>query len=200
MSFENNIKNDFDKNPASIDHLDIPLLRYLWSSSPLSFGSEKNYHDFFKKINLLTSFSENEIRVFTKYLHRREFSAKEVIFNQGDSGYGLYFVFQGAVDIYSNVNGPSDSEFGTHVIQLQEKQYFGEMGLLENFNRRNATAITAKNTVLLGLFKPDLDNMLLNHPVLGAKFLREISMILANRLNYLTKEIFELKKKISEKE
>ena len=60
--------------------------------------------------------------------------------------------------------------------------------------------MAAENTVLLGIFKPDLDRMLEVHPVIGAKFLRETALIMANRMGQLTRDIVALKKKIKELE
>lgn len=199
MSYEKDVMEKKARGESSGERLDIPLLKYLWEASPLSFLKKESYHDFFKKISVLSSFSDNEIRLFTKFLHRREFMANETIFKQGDSGYGFYFIFNGAVDIYANHNQQNDS-FGEFIIRLDKTQFFGEMGLLEEFNRRSATVIASENTVLLGIFKPDLDRMLEVYPVMGAKFLRETALIMANRMGQLTREIITLKMKIKELE
>jgi CRP-like cAMP-binding protein len=71
------------------------------------------------------------------------------------------------------------------------------LGLLEEFNTRNASAVAAEETVLLGVFKPDLEELLDQHPVVGAKFLREVSLILAARVSDLVREIMSLKKKMN---
>ena len=199
MSYENEMMEKMAKGEHTNDMLEIPLLKYLWDASPLSFISKESYHDFFKKISVLSSFSDNEVRLFTKFLHRREFQTNEVIFKQGDTGYGFYFIFSGSVNVYANYN-PHVSDQGEFVIKLEKRQYFGEMGLLEEFNRRSATIVAAENTVLLGIFKPDLERMLEQYPVLGAKFLRETALIMANRMGQLTREIVGLKKKIKELE
>lgn len=199
MSYEKDIMEKSEKGEPLGERLDIPLLKYMWDASPISFYNKENYHDFFKKISVLSSFSDNEIRLFTKFLHRREFMPNEIIFKQGDSGYGFYFIYNGAVDVYANHNPQIDSH-GEFVIRLDKRQFFGEMGLLEEFNRRSATIIAAENTVLLGIFKPDLEKMLEVYPVMGAKFLRETALIMANRMGQLTREIIALKKKVKELE
>lgn len=200
MSYEKDMMEKIGKGENTSDRIDIPILKYLWDASPLAFITTKeSYHDFFKKISVLNSFSDNEVRLFTKFLHRREFQTNEVIFKQGDSGYGFYFIFSGAVNIFANHNHQTD-EMGELVIRLEKRQYFGEMGLLEEFNRRSATVVAAENTVLLGIFKPDLEKMLEVYPVLGAKFLRETALIMANRMGQLTREIILLKKKMKELE
>lgn len=199
MSYEKDMIEKMSHGEHTSDRLDIPLLKYLWDASPLSFLTGESYHEFFKKISVLSSFSDNEVRIFTKYLHRREFTTNEIIFRQGDSGYGFYFIFSGAINIYSNQTVNTE-ELGDLVIRLEKRQYFGEMGLLEEFNRRSATVMAAENTVLLGIFKPDLERMLEIHPVIGAKFLRETALIMANRMGQLTRDIVALKKKIKELE
>ena len=198
MSYENEMKDRIARGETAGERLDIPLLKYMWDSSPLSFLKKESYHDFFKKISVLNSFTDNEVRLFTGFLHRREFMANEMIFKQGDSGYGFYFIFSGAVNIYSS-SAPTE-ELGEFVIKLEKHQYFGEMGLLEEFNRRSASVTAAENLVLLGIFKPDLDRMLQIYPVLGAKFLRETALIMANRMGQITREIIALKKRIKELE
>lgn len=198
MSYEKEMMERISRGEPSSDRLEIPLLKYLWDASPLSFMGKESYHDFFKKISVLSSFTDNEVRLFTKFLHRREFMTNETVFKQGDSGYGFYFIFSGAVNVYSNQLGTE--ELGDLVIRLEKRQYFGEMGLLEEFNRRSATIVAAENTVLLGIFKPDLEKMLEIYPVLGAKFLRETALIMANRMGQLTREIIALKKRVRELE
>lgn len=200
MTYEKEMMDKINKGESNSDRLDIPILKYLWDASPLSFLTNKeSYHDFFKKISVLSSFSDNEVRLFTKFLHRREFMTNEMIFKQGDSGYGFYFIFSGSVNIYANHN-PQNEDQGEFIIRLDKRQYFGEMGLLEEFNRRSATVTATENTVLLGIFKPDLERMLEQYPVLGAKFLRETALIMANRMGQLTREIIVLKKKVKELE
>jgi CRP/FNR family cyclic AMP-dependent transcriptional regulator len=200
MSYEKELMDKVQKGEILPDKLDIPILKYLWDASPLGFGAKENIRSFFKKISILNSFSDNEIRLFTKFLHRREFIANEVIFRQGDSGYGFYFIYDGSVNIYANHLNNNIEERGDLIIRLDRRQYFGEMGLLEDFNRRSATVIANENTVLLGIFKPDLEKMLEFYPVLGAKFLRETALIMANRMGQLTREVMSLKKKIKELE
>ena len=200
MSYEKDMMDNIQKNGGSPERLDISLLKYLWDASPITFRVKDNYHEFFKKTSVLNTLSDNEIRLFTKFLHRREFLTKEVIFKQGDSGYGFYFIFKGSVDIYANHLTSDPLDPGEFVIKLDKGQYFGELGLLEDFNRRSATVYAHENTVLLGIFRPDLEKMLEIYPVIGAKFLRETALIMANRMGQITRDIVTLKKRVLELE
>lgn len=189
MSYEENKKDALDKGDNS-ERIEISLLRYMWESSP--FHLKESYHTYFRSLTVLQSFSDNEIRQFVKFLHQREFETGEVIFKAGASGYGLYFIKSGAVNVQTND--------GENIVRLQKGKFFGELALLEEGHRRSATVVASEPTVLLGIFKPDLDKMIEKHPVLGAKFLKETAMMLASKIGSLQKEYFALKRQVQELE
>jgi CRP/FNR family transcriptional regulator, cyclic AMP receptor protein len=195
-SFENDIREQMLRGEGLPPRLDINIIKYLWHASPLSLGKGENIHGFLSNVPLFNHFTDYELRIFSRYIHRRNFYPKETVFRQGDTGYGFYFILQGSIDILTEIMDGDDVHFH-HVINLKRCQYFGEMGLLEEFNTRNASAVASEETVLLGLFKPDLEELLDQHPVVGAKFLREVSLILAARVSDLVREIMTLKKKMN---
>ena len=187
MSYE---KSMAEKDPQAFkaDQYSIGLLKYLWKAGPLSSRKENNIPAFLKKVEILASLTDLERFEFGRYLHLRKFSPGEVIFSQGDLGHGFYFILSGRVDI--QIQSTHEGEEKTHsIVQLGRGHYFGEMGLLQQLNYRNASAITLENTELLGLFRPDLEKILSWHPVIGAKFLRGTSLILANRVASLVDEL-----------
>lgn len=192
MSYENEVKNLAGKQEPIPDRVDLGLMRYLWQAGPFSSNRQESLPKFLQRVSVLKEFSSNELRILSQYLHRRQFSRGEIVFRQGDAGYGFYFVLSGTVTI-QHISG-REGDLKEHVLAMLEKtQYFGEMGLLEDYNRRNATAVCGENTTLLGLFKPDLEALLDQHPVVGAKFMREISLILAQRVGALMQEVAQLR-------
>ena len=60
--------------------------------------------------------------------------------------------------------------------------------------------VAAENTIILGIFKPDLERMLEMYPGLGEKLLRETGLIMANRMGELSREIGAMKKRVKELE
>lgn len=197
MSYENEAKKKASEGNLNFDRLDLGVLKYLWQSGPFSLANKENIPRFLTKVPVLNSFSDNELRIFSKFLHKRQFNTGEVIFRQGDAGYGFYFVFSGAVNVLHTAG--TGNEQREHILAtLEHYQYFGEMGLLQEYNRRNASVIATGPTTLIGLFKPDLETLLDAYPVVGAKFLREISLILANRLGYLMDTISQLRVRLGE--
>ncbi len=199
-SYESEVKEEMSKGNRVDGKLDITLIKFVCQTSPLTLNKTDNLPHFFKKVALLNSFSDREVWQLSKFLHRREFRMDEVVFRQGDSGYGFYFIFSGAVNVMADLGAKVDNPNGELVVQLKQHQYFGEMGLLEDFNRRSATVIASEKTVLLGLFKPDLEDLIETYPIVGAKFLREISLVMATRMSQLSEELMTLKKKVNEYE
>ncbi len=197
-SYESELKEKREKGHLVDGKLDITLIKYVCQASPLTFKKAENIPHFFKQVEILNTFSDREVWQFTKFLRRRVFSADELVFKQGDSGYGFYFIVSGSVNVMSDLGTKTENPHGEFVIKLGEFQYFGEMGLLEDFNRRGATVIANEKTVLLGIFKPDLEELIEQYPVVGAKFLREISLVMATRMSQLSAEVIQLTKKNNE--
>jgi CRP/FNR family cyclic AMP-dependent transcriptional regulator len=73
---------------------------------------------------------------------------------------------------------------------------FGEMALLQDGNPRSATAKAKSPCELIGIFKPDLEHLVNNHPVTAAKLIQSISLALADRLYFITQEASKLTRKI----
>ena len=188
--FEKDLTLKYEKNEDLPKKLDISMLKYFWQASPF-VRRKDTYPKFLRKIEVLKNFSDNELRVFSKYLHVRNFREGEVIFSDGNLGVGFYFIFSGHVDIISK----DSDESNTTILTLESLDYFGELALLQENSLRNATAVCKGQAVLLGIFKPDVDELIEVHPVIAAKLLQSISMIVANRLFSVTQELKLLKHK-----
>lgn len=198
MSYENETRALASEQQEIPGKLHISTLRYLWESGPFSLKREENIPKFLARQSLLQHFSDNELRILAQSMHRRSFQAGELVFRQGDPGYGLYFVFQGLVLLTHD--SQADGEMAhQHVTRIERGQYFGEMGLLEEYNRRSVSAVCDQPTTLLGLFKPDLEALLDQHPIVGAKLMREVAVILAQRMNGLAAEVTKLRQRLDAK-
>lgn len=198
-SYESEVKEARRKGEKVDGKIDVTFIKYFCQTLPLNKKID-NLPYFFKKVSLLNTFTDTELWQLSKFLHRRSFGMDELVFKQGDSGYGFYFIYEGSVKVFTEVDNAGATDFGDFIIQLEKYQYFGEMGLLEEFNRRSATVIAAEKTVLLGIFKPDLEDLIENYPVVGAKFLREISLVMATRMGQMAEEVIKLKKRNTELE
>lgn len=198
MSYEKEIQDRIENKKILPEKLEISVLRYFWQSNPILGKKRDSIPRFLRKLEVFSNFSENEQRILAKYFHLRKFTAGELIFKQGELGVGFYLIYSGYADIIfesseEESNGPDRSK---HIITLEKSDYFGELALLQEMSIRNASAISRQGCELLGIFKPDVEELINQYPVIAAKLLQSVSLIVANRLFSLTKEVQELKYKI----
>ena len=183
--------------------IDFSLLKYFWQAGPLNFSKQDSIPRFLRKIKVLKNFSDGELFILSKYLNERNFRRGEVIFQQGDIGIGFYLIFSGQVEISVDDNKFDIDENiakGRYSLNLERYDFFGELALLQENAIRNATAIAKEDCILFGIFRPDLDDLILQYPVVAARLLQSVSMIIANRLFFLTQEVRFLKTKLENKE
>lgn len=200
MSYENEIKERIDSHGQLPAKIEISVLKYFWQSNPLVSRKQNTIPRFLRKIGVFQNLSENELRILSKYLHHRKFSPGETIFKQGDLGVGFYLLFSGYTDIIVNptITGENEKKGNSrHILTLEKGDYFGELALLQEISVRNASAISRQGCEVLGIFKPDVEELINSYPLIAAKLLQSVSLIVANRLFSLTKEVQELKYKLS---
>lgn len=188
-SFEKEVKEGQTKNSGLIKRIDFGVMKYLWMANPLNKVRRNSIPRFLRNVELLKNFSDNELRILSKYMHSRKFNEKEVVFREGEVGIGFYFVFSGLIEIVHEQLDPETEE----LLMLDEFNYFGEMALLQEGSQRQATATAKKTSELIGIFKPDLERLIENHPLIAAKLIQSISQTLADRLSYVVEEFGKLR-------
>ena len=193
MSFENNLKNEKVEAKPNID---ISVVKYFWQRSPLSSHKREAIPNFLREIPVLKNFSDLELRTFSRFLHRRTFTANEIIFNENDVGLGFYFILSGHVDLYGNTLTEQNNETRVLVASLEKSDYFGEIAILKPNSLRTAMAQARNSVVLLGVFKPDMEELIHQFPTIGAKLLQSIAVITANRFTSIAEELKVLKRRV----
>ncbi len=126
------------------------------------------------------------MKLLTKLIHNRVYSANEYIFYQNDPGIALYIIIKGEVLITQDENG---DHFDLAV--LGQGDFFGELALLDGA-KRSASAIALKESHVAVIFRPDLDEFVELHPKEGLKILRGLSTIVTTRLRNLNQDYFSL--------
>jgi CRP-like cAMP-binding protein len=193
-SYENEIKAAGEKKQNLLSKIDFSMMKYLWLANPLSGARKDSIPRFLRNIELLKNFSDNELRILSKFMHSRKFSDQEIIFQQDEIGIGFYFIYSGIVELTFEEN--SVELQGRKFLELSEFNYFGELALLQENHPRGASAISKNRTELVGIFKPDLDHLIENQPRIAAKLIQSISIAIADRLFHLTIEASKLNRKL----
>lgn len=197
-SYEKEIKEAGANKLELTKKIDFSMMKYLWMANPLSGARKDSIPKFLRNVELLKNFSDNELRILAKYLHNRKFAEGEVVFRAGEIGIGFYFIFSGTIELsHDDLDSEVNSE---KFLVLEEFSYFGELALLQEGNQRTATALARNKCELVGIFKPDLDHLIVRHPVIAAKLIQSISIALADRLYFLTNEASKMYKRIKQLE
>lgn len=197
-SYEKEIKEAGTNKIELTKRIDFSMMKYLWMANPLSGARRHSIPKFLRNVELLKNFSDNELRILAKFMHNRKFSEGEIVFRAGEVGIGFYFIYSGTIELSHD---ELDSEVNAEkFLILEEFGYFGELALLQEGNQRTATAIARNKCELVGIFKPDLDNLIVRHPVIAAKLIQSISIALADRLYFLTNEASKMHKRLKQLE
>ncbi|MEI6613551.1 MAG: cyclic nucleotide-binding domain-containing protein [Chrysiogenales bacterium] len=149
----------------------------------------QSVRQFLKNIPIFAQLRKRELRDIEHLIHRRQFKISEVIFWQNEPGVGMYIVQSGEVGIFVDYATPEQKQLAC----LNQGDFFGEMALLEDDNR-SATAVALSESLLLGIFHPDLFDLFERKPELGIKVLSTLANMLAQRLRKTNLELQMLAK------
>ena len=158
------------------------MKQYHFWENPFRKGTahSENELDFLSSVPIFDSLSKMQQIKLQKIIHIRSYEKGEVIFRQGDPGVGLYIVKEGEVEVYNEYTDLTCRK----ITILRHGDFFGETSLL-NETPRSATIVSANSSILWGLFKPDLLNLLDSDPKLGVRLIFRLSQIVAERLRLL---------------
>lgn len=153
-------------------------------------NSEDSVHALLRKIPLFSDLSQKELSAVESILHRREYDRDEILFHQGNPGVGMYIIQEGTIEILYE---PTDSTLA----ELTDGDFFGELSLL-NETPRSATAIARTDSVLYGLFRPDLLDLVEQDPSLGVQILLRMGRVLSERLIKTNEQVKQLREQLAE--
>lgn len=139
----------------------------------------RSYSPQLRNLQALLLFSDltlPELAIVDAVLHRRNYLAGEVIFDEGDVGQTVYILLEGEVAICRQ-GRPDDGQLA----RLGANEFFGELGLLED-SVRTAQARAATDCRLLVLFRNDFDGLMESHLRVAHKIGRQLLRHLGQRL------------------
>ncbi len=135
-----------------------------------------------RKVELFKLLNDEQILKLAENSSKHLYSKGEVLVHQGDSGDSLFIISEGKVDIYISDN----SDRKTHLADLQEGNYFGEMSLLTG-ELRSASASAASETEVIVVNKDGLADLLETEP----SVLEPLSEMLEKRLEDLSSRVMD---------
>ncbi len=136
------------------------------------------------KVPIFSQLSEREVRRVASIVHKREYSAGEFVFKQGDPGLGMYVVEAGRVGIVLTEPDEEEKELAT----LSSGDFFGELSLLDQ-SPRSASALARTHSTIIGFFRPDLIDLLNRSPKSGTKILFKLGEVIGTRLRITNEQL-----------
>jgi CRP-like cAMP-binding protein len=158
-------------------------------------SDENNVLSILKVVPILDGLSKDELKEFERIVHRRHYEPSENIFWEGEPGVCMYIIQNGTVKIYKTLPDGNDKELAT----LKNGDFFGELALLEE-SPRSASAIALEKCHILGLFRPELFDILERKPRLGLKVTTKLAQMIGNRLRITNTELQSLCAKLHKPE
>ena len=146
---------------------------------------------------LFSDLNDTEMNIVKKAVNVRRYKTGEIVFEQNQSGIGMYMVASGKVSIESDKTyiDPKTGKEKSKIISkepLLQGDFFGEASLVEDEGIRTATARVMEPTVLVSFFKPEFLKIIKNRNVMGSKISFKLAGVLAKRLKALQSLLAEI--------
>jgi CRP-like cAMP-binding protein len=145
-------------------------------------GREGDIIPILRTIPIFEGLAFNDLKKIELIVHQRTFMPDEIIFYERQPGAGMYIIKKGLIKLTKTVN-----EERVKIGELKDGEFFGEMALLDEYPR-SAEATAVEKTEALGIFRPDLFDLIESNPKLGYKILLRLSKRLASRLRETTEK------------
>jgi CRP/FNR family transcriptional regulator, cyclic AMP receptor protein len=169
-------------------------MNFIWDNI-FRRSSDQSIFTILRESYLFRDLTDSEIRFLERCVHIRHYHAGESVFRQGEVGVGMYLVTKGRIEIYViDPEAKSERSREIYITQLLAGDFFGELSLVEENGRRTATAVAREETILIGFFKPDLNEILSRRPAMGTKITLRLAEVLGRRLKETTEKVSELRR------
>lgn len=133
-----------------------------------------------KSLSIFKDTPEPILAEVAPIMNEMELSAETLIFSEGEPGDSMYIIFEGEVKIHKG---------NTTLATLKEKEFFGELSLLDS-ETRSASASTTKDSFLFKIDQEPFYDLMEARP----EIMRGIVRILCQRLrsqNEMTISLFK---------
>lgn len=145
-----------------------------------------------RDIPIFRDLSDAQLDRIAAVLVRRRVAAGEPILQEGERSTSMFVLTTGSVGTSKRLGLASrDGPRQKTLVHLAAPQFFGEMGLLSDLER-SATVTTDGECELLELTRADFDGLVSADAELGYRLVRNIAVVLAERLRRTDLDVLKL--------
>ena len=161
------------------------LARLEYLGDAMRFASQ--IHALIPKCPLLENFSPGEVRLLAHFMEVYRAQPGMEIINEGEGGDFMMMVIEGRVD----VNKRDRWNTPQAIAQVEPGRTLGEMSMIDG-EPRFATCVAVEPTLVAVLDRENLARIIVEQPLLGAKLLMELVLMLSQRLRATSEKLLGL--------
>ena len=166
------------EKPAQLAHLE-----HLGDATKFS----AQIHALIPKCDLLENFSPAEVRLLAHFMDVYRAEQEMEIIREGDGGDFMLMVLEGKVDVYKRDRWNTPQLLAT----VEGGRTLGEMSMIDG-EARFATCVASEPTLIAVLDRESLARIIVEQPLLGAKILMELVLMLSQRLRATSQRLLVL--------
>jgi CRP/FNR family cyclic AMP-dependent transcriptional regulator len=166
------------ERPAHLAHLE-----HLGDATKFS----PQIHALIPRCDLLENFSPAEVRLLAHFMDVYQAPAGTEIIREGEGGDFMLMIVEGKVD----VNKRDRWNTPQLIAQVDAGRILGEMSMIDG-EPRFATCVAAEPTLIAVLDRENLARIIVEQPLLGAKLLMELVLMLSQRLRATSEKLLGL--------
>jgi CRP/FNR family cyclic AMP-dependent transcriptional regulator len=144
-------------------------------------------HALIPKCSLLENFSPGEVRLLAHFMDVYRAEPGMEIIREGEGGDFMLMIIEGRVD----VNKRDRWNTPQLIAQVDAGRTLGEMSMIDG-EPRFATCVALEPTLIAVLDRENLARIIVEQPLLGAKLLMELVLMLSQRLRATSERLLGL--------
>lgn len=156
------------ERPAQLSHLEH-------LGDAIGFASQ--IHALIPRCPLLENFSPTEVRLLAQFMEVYQAEAGMEIIREGDGGDFMLLVLEGRADVHKRDRWNTPQL----IAQVEPGRTLGEMSMIDG-EPRFATCVAVDRVLVALLDRESLARIIIEQPLLGAKVLMELVLMLSQRL------------------
>ncbi|MBN2160228.1 MAG: cyclic nucleotide-binding domain-containing protein [Spirochaetes bacterium] len=129
--------------------------------------------------------SARELKKVAGLIYERKYHAGEYLFEMDQPGTAMFIIKSGLVKVVVPGHTSQEIELAT----IKPEDFLGELALLDD-TPRSASAKATEKTEALAFFREDLNELVETHPAIGSKILKDLSIIIGQRLKAVNEQIY----------
>jgi CRP/FNR family transcriptional regulator, cyclic AMP receptor protein len=144
-------------------------------------------HALIPKCTLLENFSSAEVKLLTQFMHVYRAGNGMEVLSEGDGGDFMLILIEGKVDVHKRDRRNTPQLLAT----VEAGRSLGEMSMIDG-EARFATCTAVGTVIIAVLDREALARIIIEQPLLGAKILMELVLMLSQRLRATSQRLLSV--------